>query len=140
MKSSNHNTPYLVSSCLIGLLCRYDCKIKADSNCIKKLQNSIWIPVCPEQMGGLSTPREAADIIGGNGKDVLAGKARVITASGIDRTGEFIRGAHQVLTIARAQRVQGVILKARSPSCSVTGTIGVTAALLKENGFDLLEF
>lgn len=131
---------YLVSACLVGLCTRYDGKTREDANCLVKLQSSLWIPVCPEQLGGLPTPREAADICGGDGDDVLAGNAGVFTKSGIDLTEPFIRGARQVLQIARSQNVKAVFLKARSPSCAVSGKIGVTAALLREAGFQLIEF
>ncbi|MDK9708994.1 MAG: DUF523 domain-containing protein [Desulforhopalus sp.] len=131
---------YLVSACLVGLCTRYDGKIKENQNCIAELKNAHWIPVCPEQLGGLPTPREAADIIGGDGADVLAGTARVITKSGDDITRQFIHGSEQVLHLARMQNVQAVFLKARSPSCAVTGKIGVTAALLRAAGLPLHEF
>lgn len=94
----------------------------------------------PGTAGRSANPREAADIAGGNGADVLAGKARVLTASGIDLTGPFIRGAEEVLKIARAQNIREVFLKARSPSCAVSGKIGVTAALLRAAGLQLTEF
>ncbi len=131
---------YLVSACLVGLCTRYDGGIRASSACLAELNQAIWIPVCPEQLGGLPTPREAADIAGGNGADVLAGKARVLTASGIDLTGPFIRGAEEVLKIARAQNIREAFLKARSPSCAVSGKVGVTAALLQSAGLRLTEF
>lgn len=131
---------YLVSACLVGLCTRYDGRVKDSSACLARLTQAIWIPVCPEQLGGLPTPREAADITGGDGADVLAGKARVLTASGIDLTGPFIRGAEEVLKIARAQNIREVLLKARSPSCAVSGRIGVTAALLRAAGLRLTEF
>ena len=131
---------YLVSACLVGLCTRYDGKAKENPECMGRLANAAWIPFCPEQLGGLPTPREAADISGGNGSDVLAGKAQVLTKSGADLTREFILGAEQVLLIARSQHIDGVFLKARSPSCAVNGTIGVTAALLKTEGYQLTEF
>ena len=131
---------YLVSACLVGLCTRYDGKTVENPDCIRKLDKAIWIPVCPEQLGGLPTPREAADIAGGDGADVLAGTARVLTKSGTDLTRQFIRGAEQVLHLARSQNVQAVYLKARSPSCAVSGKIGVTAAILRAAGFQLAEF
>lgn len=137
-----HNTPstYLVSACLVGLCTRYDGQIKENPDCLAKIAGTCWIPVCPEQLGGLSTPREAADLVGGDGGDVLSGKARVVSKSGTDLTAEFIRGAEQVLQIARLRRVTRVYLKARSPSCAVHGKIGVTAALLHLAGIELVEF
>lgn len=134
------NTPCLISACLLGLCTRYDGKTKADRGCLAELIGKICIPVCPEQLGGLPTPREPADIIGGDGRDVLAGTAGVITKSGIDLTAEFIRGAEQVVQIARLQNISRAFLKARSPSCAVTGKIGVTAALLQAAGVQLTEY
>jgi uncharacterized protein YbbK (DUF523 family) len=131
---------FLVSSCLTGLCTRYDGRIKPDRTCLRRLENKTWIPICPEQLGGLPTPREAADIHGGDGTDVLQGKARVLTKTGLDVTPQFIRGAEQVLEIARSQSVTSILLKARSPSCGVTGTCGVTAALLQKHSFSLEEF
>lgn len=131
---------YLVSSCLVGLCTRYDATISPNILCQKRLADNTYIPVCPEQLGGLPTPREAADIFGGDGYDVLEGQAQVITKNGQDVTDPFIRGAKQVLQIASEQKVDGVILKARSPSCAVQGTIGVTAALLEKHGFSIEEF
>jgi uncharacterized protein YbbK (DUF523 family) len=131
---------FLVSSCLAGLCTRYDGQIRPDDGCIDRLKNAIWIPVCPEQLGGLPTPREAADISDGDGNRVLKGRAQVLTKSGIDLTNQFIKGAEQVLKIAQSQKVTAVLLKSKSPSCAVAGTIGVTAALLQKHGFDLQEY
>ena len=140
MSNSSPQSIFLVSACLVGLCTRYDGKTKPNTECKKFLQGSIWIPVCPEQLGGLPTPRPAADIIGGDGRDVLQGKARVCTRSGEDVTALFLRGARETLELARLQDISGVCLKGRSPSCSVSGTIGVTAALLAEQGYRLYEF
>lgn len=131
---------YLVSACLVGLKTRYDCQVKANKECLNTLKDSLWIPVCPEQLGGLSTPREPADLIGGDGFDVLEGRARVIARDGKDVTKEFISGAHQVLAIAKQQGISAVYLKSKSPSCGLTPATGVTAALLKKEGFLVREF
>ena len=98
-----------------------------------------WIPVCPEQLGGLSTPRTAADLRGGDGHDVLANRASVLDRNGRDVSAEFIRGARQVLAVARARQIELALLKGRSPSCGLN-PVGVTAALLLENGIHCLEF
>jgi len=135
-----HRPLVLVSACLVGLCTRYDGKIVDNPDCRAKLADYLWIPVCPEQLGGLPTPREAADLIGGDGEDVLAGRARVCGKSGTDYTEAFIRGARQVLQLAESQEVSAVFLKARSPSCAVHGTIGVTAALLRRSRLPLFEF
>jgi len=130
---------YLVSACLLGLKTRYDGRVLPGEARGKALEGVISIPVCPEQLGGLPTPRVAADLEGGDGHDVLACRARVITRDGHDVTESFILGARQVLAIARQQPVEGVILKARSPSCGLSPTIGVTAALLREEGYEVIE-
>jgi uncharacterized protein YbbK (DUF523 family) len=138
--TTTHKKIYLVSACLMGLCTRYDGKRKTNDNCMQLLQQEIWLPVCPEQLGGLPTPREAADIRNGDGNDVLSGRCRVITKSGIDVSAAFIKGAEQILTIAKTQHIHGAYLKSGSPSCAVSGTIGVTAALLAKNGIPLKEF
>lgn len=131
---------YLVSACLVGLCTRYDAKTFKNILCQNRLVDNIYIPVCPEQLGGLATPREAADIIGGDGHDVLAGNAKVLTKRGQDVTEAFIKGAKQVLIIASEQQVDGILLKARSPSCAVKGKIGVAAALLQQHDFSIEDF
>jgi uncharacterized protein YbbK (DUF523 family) len=130
----------LVSSCLMGLCTRYDAKIKGNQHCISYLAGSTWIPVCPEQLGGLSTPRPKAILSGGNGHDVLAGRAQVITVDGLDVTKNYILGARQVLQLAETQNISTAILKSGSPSCAVNGKIGVTAALLSSHGLHVHEF
>lgn len=132
----------LVSACLVGFACRYDGKVKANPACQKELVRlgAIWLPFCPEQLGGLSTPRDAADIVDGDGNDVLSGHARVITGNGMDVTDAFCLGAEQVLAMAEQQAVTAVFLKARSPSCAVSSPMGVTAALLARHGYQLREF
>lgn len=138
--SINHNTPiYLVSACLAGLCSRYDGKIRPDQGCQQKLRQGVWIPFCPEQMGGLSTPRVAADIINGDGHAVLSGRARVITRDGMDVSPQFIKGAEQSLLLAQSQVITSIFLKGGSPSCGISDTIGVTAALLARHGFHLVE-
>jgi len=128
---------YLVSACLVGLCTRYDGNRKPNDLCLNLLREAIWIPFCPEQLGGLPTPRPPADIVGGEGGDVLSGKAKVLTRNGTDVTKAFIHGAYEVLTIAQSQPVESVFLKSRSPSC---GENGVTATLLRQHGFRLVEF
>ncbi|MFZ5770423.1 MAG: DUF523 domain-containing protein [Thermodesulfobacteriota bacterium] len=141
-KTILHEKPriYLVSACLLGLRTRYDGRLKPCEACRLMVKNAVCIPVCPEQLGGLPTPRTAADLVGGDGYDVLAGRAAVVTRDGRDVTAPFLLGARQVLTIAMAQQISGVLLKSRSPSCGLTPRFGVTAALLKQHGFVLREF
>jgi len=129
----------LVSACLAGLKTRYDGRIIGYPPCTEELQRCRWIPVCPEQLGGLATPRPPADIIGGDGDDVLDGNARVCCTDGTDVTAAFIEGARQVLAIAQQQAVSTAFLKARSPSCGIT-RLGVAAALLRRHGCTVIEF
>ncbi|MEN8140001.1 MAG: DUF523 domain-containing protein [Thermodesulfobacteriota bacterium] len=132
---------YLVSSCLMGLVTRYDGQPRPSQECQQFLADKVWIPICPEQLGGLATPRPAAEISLGDGRDVLTGVARVVTGQG-DVTDAFILGARQVLAVALAQRggIAGVCLKGGSPSCGVNRVLGVCAALLAQHGFQLHEF
>ena len=132
--------PILVSSCLMGLCTRYDGKAKPAPACIEALRDHCWLPVCPEQLGGLSTPRARSVLQGGDGHAVLAGRARVVRESGRDVTDNFVRGAELVLQIAELRGITWAALKSRSPSCAVRGTIGVTAALLESRGIRLVEF
>ena len=130
---------FLVSACLLGLKTRYDGRSLTSAACAKAVAGGICIPVCPEQLGGFPTPRTAADLVGGDGYEVLAGRARVVTRNGLDVTGNFIQGARQVLEIARQQDITRVFLKAGSPSCGLFPNIGVTAALLQAEGYAVVE-
>lgn len=133
----------LASACLCGVRCRYNGESEDRAEVIRLVRDGEALPVCPEQIGGLSTPREPAEIVGGDGHDVLSGKARVVTRDGRDVTAEFLRGAAEVLRLARETRAVEVLLKSRSPSCghgvinrggqTVIGD-GVTAALLAKEG------
>jgi len=138
--------PLLVSACLAGLPCRYDGRSKPDPEVVALVDAGDAVPVCAEQLGGMDTPRPPAEIVGGDGHDVLAGRARVLTDSGEDVTEEFLRGARATADLARAHGVEAAILQARSPSCgcgriydgSHSGTLvegdGVLAALLQTVG------
>jgi uncharacterized protein YbbK (DUF523 family) len=104
------------------------------------------VPVCPEVLGGLSIPRLTAEIVGGDGDDVLAGRARVVTVEGGDVTGAYVCGAERTLATAKRHTISVAILKQRSPSCGSkwicdgthSGALrdgqGVTAALLSRQG------
>ncbi|MEN6623517.1 MAG: DUF523 domain-containing protein [Smithella sp.] len=136
---------FTVSACLLGQRCRWDGQFLPREKQLKSLPG--MIPICPEQLGGLEIPREPAQIIGGNGYDVLNDQARVITSSGVDVTGQFIKGAREALKIVRLSKVKIVVLKERSPSCGVhyiyhgknlVPGMGVTCALLMSEGFEVL--
>ena len=140
----------LISACLLGVNCRYDGGNSRDKDAIKRHQHDALIPVCPEEAGGLPTPRPAVEIVGGDGNDVLDGNARVLTAEGVDKTEEFLKGAKYALKLAQSKGATSVILKSRSPSCgcgeiydgSFSRTLvsgdGVTTALLKRHGIEVI--
>lgn len=140
----------IVSACLAGLNCKYNGENNRDERIVRLVQQGKAIPLCPEQLGGLSTPREPAEIRGGSGEDVLTGKAKIYTPSDADVTAAFIKGAGEVLKLAQEIGVQAAILKEKSPSCgssqiydgSFSGITvpgkGVTAALLQRNGLKVM--
>ncbi|OGS20683.1 MAG: hypothetical protein A2252_04735 [Elusimicrobia bacterium RIFOXYA2_FULL_39_19] len=117
-----------ISACLLGDKCRYNSKILDINPKIKKL--SYYIKGCPEQIGGLPIPRKKSFIVGGTGRDVLSGTAKVIDETYRDVTKEFLKGATAVLSIVKKNTVKKAYLKVNSPSC---GKDGVTAALLKKH-------
>ena len=137
---SSQTTPILVSACLLGLPCRYDGTGKLDERLLALAKTHWFIPVCPEQLGGLPTPRPSAERRG----------ARVITRDERDLTTAFTKGAEQALYLAQLYGCRIAILKANSPSCGngqvYDGTFsgrlvpgdGLTAALLKLNGLTIL--
>ncbi len=146
-------SPVLVSACLLGVNSRYDGSSAEDPALIASigaLKPKMVIPVCPEQLGGLCTPRAMAEIIGsdggGDGRAVLGSKARVIDLDGLDVTENFIKGAREVLKIATLTGAAVMYSKERSPSCGVEriddagepAGAGVTAALLKEAGIEVI--
>jgi len=140
--------PVLVSSCLLGVSCRYDGGHSLAQEIASKVGQMHLIPICPEQLGGLPTPRPPSNIVNGDGEDVLQGRAWVRNDRGEDVTGAFLRGAHQALALARLMGAQKALLKGKSPSCGLrtpycetaTGDgIGVTAALLLRNGIEVVE-
>lgn len=129
--------------------CRYDGKASTDTYVEELVQRDEALCVCPECMGGMTTPRHCSEIVGGDGYDVLDGRARVMNSAGEDVTEFFIRGAQATLEACKKHGVHHAVLKAKSPSCgagkvydgSFTGSLkpgdGVTAALLKRNGISV---
>jgi len=130
----------ICSACLLGINCRYSGEAKLNQKVIELAKKEILIPVCPEQLGGLPTPREACEQKG----------EKVFTKTGKNMTISFENGAQEVLKIAKLFGIKEAILKQRSPSCgcgkiyngNFDGTIingdGVTAKLLKENGIKVI--
>ncbi|MCM3161420.1 DUF523 domain-containing protein [Metabacillus litoralis] len=136
----------LVSSCLAGMEVRYNGTHSLVEEIRELVKENKAVAVCPELLGGFTTPREPAEIVGGNGENVLDGYARVIESSGNDVTDLYIKGAYSTLEKAKKMKAKAVILKDYSPSCGssmiyngefkgnkIIGN-GVTAALLERNG------
>ena len=141
----------LVSACLMGNRCRYDGQSKADDGVLDFLagleeQGFLVVEVCPEELGGLSTPRDPADLRGGDGHGVLGGSAEVRrTTDEGDVTAAFVLGARRACGMAPSASL--AVLKARSPSCGISRTEiegrqadgdGVFAALLRQQDVSLL--
>lgn len=126
----------LVSACLLGTPCRYDGKSKPCTELDRLREKFRLIPVCPEVMGGLDTPRLPCEMQG----------SKVIRKDGADLTEPYQKGAQAALAVATAEGVNLALLKEKSPSCgsrfrydgTFSGTLvegqGLSAALLKENG------
>ena len=129
----------LISACLLGINCKYNGKNNYNSLIEKLKEKYILIPICPEQMGGLSTPRNPSEIKGD----------KVISSAGDDVTTNFIAGANKALDIAKKDNISIAILKEGSPSCGSNyiydGTftktkvdeMGITARLLKNNNIKI---
>lgn len=139
----------ICSACLLGLKTRYDGKTKPEQTIIGLLEEETLIPVCPEQLGGLSTPRDQTELTN-DGKEIIRGKGKAITRNGRDMTSEFIKGAKEVYKIAKKLDINEAILKQRSPSCgngeiydgtftnTTTKGDGVAAAFLKHKGIRVI--
>ncbi|HWP98305.1 MAG TPA: DUF523 domain-containing protein [Syntrophomonadaceae bacterium] len=109
----------LISACLLGVNCKYNGKNNDNPDLRKRLEDENVILICPEQLGGLPSPRLPSEIVQGDGGDVLEGKSVVLSKSGQDLSSYFIKGAQAALRIAQEQKPDLVILKSRSPSCGV---------------------
>lgn len=136
-------TPIIVSACLLGLPTRYNAAHCRRDAVVALSADHVLVPACPEQLGGLPTPRQAAEIKAGDGEDVLDGRSRVEDASGADVTAQFIRGAEAVAALAGLYGARRALLKEGSPSCGVlyigraganVPGAGVTTALLRRRG------
>jgi len=131
----------MVSACLLGENCKYSGGNNRDEKVLAFLEGHEVFPVCPEVMGGLSVPRSPAEIVSGE----------VVSREGVSVDREFRLGAHKALDIALREKIDLAILQPRSPSCGAReiydGTFsgrripgsGVFAALMKENGFAVMD-
>lgn len=140
---ANREPVYIVSACLLGVKCRYDGKAKTSRPVLKFLTGKSFVPVCPETLAGLPIPRPSASFSKGSGKSVIQGTAKIIDTDGQDIAARILRGAEEMLRIAKLVRASHAILKDKSPSCGVhkvyvgkrlVNGMGVAAAMLMENG------
>jgi uncharacterized protein YbbK (DUF523 family) len=149
MSKNNLCQPVLVSACLLGLPTRYDGKAKRSQAVIDYLQREklMPVPVCPEQLAGMTTPRAKTAFHSGDGHDVVHGVGSVVSEIGQPMNDVFRRGAQLALQVARLCGCQRALLKERSPSCGVhriyrgneqVPGAGVTAALLIEAGIEII--
>lgn len=131
---------YIVSACLAGVNCKYSGSNNENEKIVELVKQGKAIPICPEQLGGLPTPRPSCEIV------IQDGTRKVLTKEGQDCTKEFMEGAEKTLAIARIIEADTAILQPRSPSCGqgqiYDGTFsgrliegsGLTAELLRKNG------
>ncbi|PLY03447.1 MAG: DUF523 domain-containing protein [Desulfuromonas sp.] len=141
--------PILVSACLLGLRTRYDGTQRLHPEVTRFLETEglLPIPVCPEQLAGLPTPRPSALFHSGDGDTLLDGNGELCDTSGNELNELFLQGAEQALSIARLTGCKRALLKERSPSCGchqvyragnlVSGR-GVTSALLQRNAIRVI--
>lgn len=142
--------PVLVSACLAGRACAYDGNARPDDVVLELVRSGRAVLVCPEDEGGLGTPRPASEISGGTGEDVLDGRALVVTRDGTDVTDAYLAGAELAVSRALKQGCTSAVLKARSPACgcgavydgSFTKVLrkgdGVAAAALRRAGLQVV--
>lgn len=139
--------PCLFSACLVGQACRWDGGDCTRPDMVELHARCGGVLACPEELGGLPTPRAASTIVAGGGQDVLDGRARVRTTDGTDVTAMFVSGAESTLALAREAGTTRAYLKQSSPSCGRGETNmegrrapgdGVTAALLARAGIEIV--
>ncbi|MFA5038712.1 MAG: DUF523 domain-containing protein [Candidatus Omnitrophota bacterium] len=142
--------PLMVSACLAGVCCVYDGTHNLRPTVERLCKEGKIFLFCPEILGGLKVPHPPSEMRGGDGFDVLKGSAVVVSRDGEDVTKFFIRGARRSLEFAWRHGVKKAVLKAKSPSCgcgevfdgtfskTLIAGFGVTAALLKQNGIEVI--
>lgn len=133
----------IISACLCGCDCKYNGKNNKNESCVELLKRGKAVLVCPEQLGGMTTPRVPSEILKNDGK------ISVISKEGKDVSKEFKKGAKEALKIAKLVDAKVAILKNGSPSCGskyiYDGTFlgnkikgeGITAKLFVENGIEV---
>jgi len=137
----------VISPCLAGIRTRWDESCDEIEEMINLVKSGQAVFMCPEQLGGMTTPREPSEIEPGKtAAEVINGDAKVVSVNGEDVTEQFVVGAQRILKFCQDMGVEAAILKAGSPSCgsertydgTFTGTMipgrGITAELLEQNG------
>lgn len=130
--------PVLISACFLGIPCRWHGRrAKRRDKLIERLKRQyVLVPVCPEQLGGMSTPRTSETLRGGTGADVLDGKARLIAPeTGEDVTAYHVNGACYALEMARIIGARRAYLKGGSPSCDRDAVAG---EILRRGGIEVI--
>ena len=140
---------YIISACLCGVNCKYSGKNNLNEKCMKLFREGKAILVCPEQLGGLQTPRNPVEL-DSCAKEVVEGDGKAVDNSGNDVTKQFLDGAYETLRIAKEAGINKAILKEGSPSCGCNlvydGTFcgnkiegkGVTAYILEQEGINVI--
>ncbi len=139
----------LVSACLLDLPTRYDGRAKGSQEVLDYLQREKLtpVPVCPEQLAGMTTPRDKTFFRSGDGQAVLSGAGEAVSAKGLSMNEVFCHGARLTLEIARLSGCRRALLKEGSPSCGVhrvylgenkVAGVGVTTALLINSGLTVI--
>ena len=133
-----------VSACLVGINCKYNGGNNFNEKTLNLVKEKKAIPICPEQLGGLPTPRVPVEL------KVIDGKTYAINKEGKDVTNNFVKGADEVLKLAKELNIKQAILQPRSPSCGVgkiySGNFdgklidgdGILVKLLKENNIEVI--
>lgn len=139
----------LFSACLVGTRCRYNGTDAFNEKILEILNKSEVVSVCPELLAGEPIPRPACNIHGGDGSDVIKGKAKVIGVDGQDYTESYLNGAREALKIALENNVKKAYLKSKSPTCGCWKIFdekgqnlkignGIFAALLLDHGIEVI--
>ncbi len=126
----------IVSACLFGVNCRYDGLNNYNQELVNRLHGYKICLVCPEQLGGLNTPRPACEIQNGSGAQVLVNSVPVLSINGDETTVSFLIGAYETLSIAKKVKARHAIFKEKSPSCGVAAIYdgSFSGKLRKGNG------
>jgi uncharacterized protein YbbK (DUF523 family) len=128
---------FMASACLAGVKCRYNGKDKKDKNIYLRVKRGQVLPLCPEQLGGLPTPRKASQVI------IKQGRKAVISSASEDLTRFFLRGANLSSRIGKRFKINSAFLKKGSPSCGFSlknrenKIAGVTSTLFNEQGIKI---